>query len=194
MQETDEARIKGGNQERNILSIVNCPDQSEKFRTDEPPVGIGGCSFFFDLHKEITDLKPNPSGGKYNYKLDKNYTGIAKLMVFTEHALSKGPVSFVGYLISEAERKAKLILTLETNSGNKQIELPGDNNGSIVTDIKFKETHDRVKKTIRPHRLNLPESVTAARVIGWKIIDSRNNALFSDSGNDNYYFYVTMYH
>jgi len=193
--ELDE-RTKDTYQGKGILKISDCPDKDKLFRSDEPPIGVGGASFFFDMCKTVRNPDPPASGGKYKYKLDKIYTGVKTVQVLTEE--SDGYITFMGYYIPEAlEDKAKLILTVQTKQGGThkthEVSIPGDNAGSIITGEKLKSTYDPDnEKKVRQYRLKHPKP--EAHVIAWKIVDSRGNVLHSESGADLYYFYISMYH
>jgi len=165
--------------------------------TDEPPIGIGTGSFFFDFPVAIADLNPTPSDGKYRYKLEREYTGIAVVSVITEEFTASGNVSFATYSVPGSEKRAKLVLSLETpGSGGGSVEIPGDD-GSIVLDQALENHHELTEKRKRPYRLKHPSA--KARILDWKIVNSSGNVIvdngvsFSGSGDD-YYFYVSMYH
>jgi hypothetical protein len=187
---------------RLLEAICRCDLIVDDAADHEPPIGVGGGSFFFDVPHMSLHLPEIPTDlGTYqrydflnNANRPKNYTAIERVAIMTEDD-SRGHISFVIHSFEEAQQ-VKLRLWLNNRkavpTGQPDIIIDGTNGGSISTKQHLTTRQDLPAKAMRGKRHIHPGSDFC--VVKWQIVDRGGVQLGTAEKDDLYYFYVSFHH
>lgn len=172
----------------------------------EPPIGVGGCSFFFDVPSDFFTLSTPVAAGiyqKYDFitRTDVVYTAISEVAIMTESRLPADGVSFAEFELASTQQ-VKLRIWLGTTreepiDPDPDIIIDGVDGGSILSKIPLSPVS--VSKNVRPTRHRHPDGQISA--VKWELVDQNGTVLRRPNGtpcsasrDDLYYFYVSFFH
>lgn len=172
----------------------------------EPPIGSGGCSFFFDIPDAFFSLGAPITVGnfkKYNFMTLTGtiYNAISDVAIMTENRIINQGISFVKFELAE-EQEAKLRIWLsdsrdEPANPEPDVIIDGAGGGSIM--IKALLNESDLRKINRRKRHSHPVSNLSA--VKWELLDRNGTPLINPNGtpcrasrDDLYYFYISFHH